>query len=42
MNLIPNNTFTVADYDIIKNLQRDLRNTTNKCQQIIDKNDRWK
>jgi hypothetical protein len=42
MNLIPNNSFAVADHDITKNLQRDLRNTTNKYQQIIDKDDRWK
>jgi small-conductance mechanosensitive channel len=39
---IASNNFTVANSDVTKKLQRDVRNTMNECQQIIHKYDRWK
>jgi len=42
MNFISNNKFTVANSDITKNIQRDLRNTIDDCQQIINKDNGWK
>jgi hypothetical protein len=39
---ISNNNFTIANRDVTKELQRDIRNTVNECQQIIHKSDRWK
>ena len=39
---IASNNFTIANSDVTKKLQRDIRNTVNECQQIIHKSDRWK
>lgn len=32
MNFISNNNFTIANYDLTKEFQRDLRNNINECQ----------
>jgi len=40
--LISNNNFTTANAEITKNLQREIRNTVNECQRIIQKSERWK
>jgi hypothetical protein len=42
MDFITNNNFTVADNDITKKIQYDLRHTINECQQLICKDDRWR
>jgi len=39
---IASNNFTIANSDVTKRIQWDVRNTVNKCQQIIHKCDRWK
>jgi len=42
MDFITNNNFIVADNDITKKLQYDLRHTINECQQLICKGARWR
>ena len=39
---ISNNSFTIANGDITKKLQKGIRNTINECQQVRHKSDRWK
>ena len=39
---ISNNNFTIANTDITKNLQREIRNTVNDCQRVIHRSEKWK
>ena len=39
---ISDNNFTTANTDITKNLQREIRNTINDHQRVIQKSERWK
>ena len=37
---ISNNNFTAANTDITENLQREIRNTINDCQRVIQKSEK--
>jgi len=39
---ISSNNFTTANADITKTLQKELRNTINECQNVIQKVEKWK
>jgi hypothetical protein len=39
---ITNNNYTQLSYDITNKLQRSIKNRLNKCNNIINKNNKWK
>ena len=42
MDFISNNNFKIANTDITRNLQREIRNTVNDFQSVIHRSEKWK